>query len=433
MNIQPVTSVEKPTNARYFILFLVCIVTFINYLDRANLAVAAPLLSKEVGLTPALMGLVFGAFGWSYTCMQVPSGWFIDRFGPRVVYTVALIGWSAFTGLIGFCNSFATLIACRMGLGIFEAPAFPINARVCTSWFPSKERGMAIGYYTGAEYIGLAFCTPILAWLMINWGWQAIFYATGLLGLIIGVAWYVYYRDPVQYQGVNKAELDYIKAGGGLGETVAAEKKVTWGEMKHLFKHRSLWGMYIGQFCNTSTLFFFMTWFPSYLVAEKGMTLLKSGIYGSIPFMGAIAGVLVGGFWSDTMLKKGFSVEASRKVPTITGLLLSVSIIGANYTNDFGIVIGFMSVAFFGQGIASAIAWALLSEIAPKELLGMSGSVFNVAANLGGTLSPMVVGFIVSYTHSFTAALVYAASLALIGALSYIFIVGKTDRIEING
>jgi ACS family D-galactonate transporter-like MFS transporter len=432
MNNQPITSTQKPTNSRYFILLLVCIVTFINYLDRANLAVAAPLLTNDLGLTPAMMGLVFGAFGWSYTCMQVPSGWFIDRYGPRIVYTVALVGWSIFTGAMGLCSSFGVLIGCRLGLGIFEAPAFPINGRVCTTWFPSQERGMAIGYYTGAEYIGLAFCTPILTYLMVTWGWQAIFYATGALGLLIGAMWYTYYREPVLYKGVNQAELDYIKDGGGLGTTVAATKKVTWSEMKHLFKHRSLWGMYIGQFANTSTLFFFMTWFPTYLVTEKGMTLIKSGIYGSIPYMGAIAGVLVGGFWSDWMLKKGYSVTMSRKLPTITGLLLSISIIGANYTNDFTTVITFMSVAFFGQGIASAIAWALLSEIAPKELLGMSGSVFNVAANLGGTTSPMVVGFIVSYTHSFIAALIYAACLACIGALSYIFIVGKCDRIEIR-
>lgn len=290
---------------------------------------------------------------------------------------------------------------------------------------------MAIGYYTGAEYIGLAFCTPILAWLLVTYGWPSIFYATGVLGGLIGLIWYVYYRDPAVYKGVNQAELDLIKNGGGLADTVAESKKVTWKEMRHLFKHRSLWGMYIGQFCNTSTLFFFMTWFPTYLVTEKGMTLLKSGIYGSIPYMGAIAGVLVGGFWSDWMLKKGYSIELSRKIPTITGLLLSVSIIGANYTNDFSTVICFMSVAFFGQGIASAIAWALLSDIAPKELLGMTGAVFSFAANLGGTVSPMVVGFIVNATKSFTAALVFAASLALIGALSYIFIVGRTYRITI--
>ena len=431
MITQPVSPMVKTTNARWFILFLVCLATFINYLDRSNLAVAAPILSKELGLNPALMGLIFGAFGWSYTAMQLPVAFFIDRLGPRMLYTVGLIGWSAFTGFIGLCNSFTSLIFCRLGLGVFEAPAFPINNRVCTAWFPSKERGQAIGLYTGAEYIGLAFCTPILTWLMVTWGWPAIFFATGFLGVLIGIAWWVCYRDPAQHNGINKAEMDYIKEGGGLGDSVAESKKIKWSEAKELFKHRSLWGMYIGQFANTSTLFFFMTWFPTYLVAEKGMAMLKMGIYGAIPFIGAICGVLVGGKWSDWMIAKGYSVGTSRKLPTITGLLLSISIIGANYTNDFNIVIAFMSVAFFGQGIASAVAWALLSEIAPRSMVGTTSGVFNLAANLGGTTSPMVVGFIVNYTHSFTAALVYAASVALVGALSYIFIVGDVKRIEI--
>jgi len=430
--IRIISASAKPTKVRNFILFLVCLATFINYLDRANLAVAAPVLSKSLGITPARMGLIFAAFGWSYTLMQVPVSWLIDRFGPRVLYGIAVIGWSAFTGCIGLASGFAALIGCRLGLGVFEAPAFPINSRVCTAWFPSHERGWAIGLYTGAEYVGLAFCTPILVWLMVTWGWPAIFFVSGALGILLGAAWYGWYRDPKNHEGVNQAELDYIKQGGGLGDTVAESKRVRWAEAKHLFKHRSLWGMYIGQFANTSTLFFFMTWFPSYLVTEKHMALLKIGNYGAVPYMAAIAGVLVGGWWSDWMLRRGYSTSLSRKLPTITGLLLSCSIIGANYTNNFNIVIGFMSVAFFGQGIASAIAWALLSDIAPREMVGTTSGVFNFSANLGGTTSPMVVGFIVGATHSFTNALVYAACVALVGALSYIFIVGDCKRVEIT-
>ncbi|VBB09093.1 Hypothetical protein LUCI_4379 [Lucifera butyrica] len=432
MNAQSDVTRQKPTKARYFILALVCIATFINYLDRSNLAVAAPVMSKQLGLNPAMMGLIFSAFGWSYTVMQIPVSYFIDSVGPRLLYGIGLIGWSIFTSLIGLANGFTSLIGCRLGLGVFEAPAFPTNSRVCTAWFPSHERGLAIGAYTGAEYVGLAFCTPILTWLLITWGWPAIFYTTGILGVLIGAAWLAWYRDPSQHKGMNKAELEYIKEGGGLGDSIPVGKKIAWSEARHLFKSRQLWGMYIGQLANTSTLFFFMTWFPSYLVEAKGMTMLKVGIYGAIPFIGAIAGVLIGGKWSDWMISRGCSLSMSRKLPTITGLLLSVMIIGANYTDNFNIVIAFMSVAFFGQGIASAVAWALLSDIAPRELVGLTGGVFSFAANLGGTLSPMVIGFIVNATHSFTSALVFAASLALIGALSYIFVVGECKRVEIE-
>ena len=176
-------SVNKPTGKRWLILILVCLVTFVNYLDRANLAVAAPTISAEFGFDAVRMGLIFSAMGWSYTAMQIPSGWLIDRIGPRKIYAIALAGWSLFTIFIGMSKSFGIFILNRIGLGFFESPAFPTNSRIVTTWFPSKERGLAIGSYTGAEYIGLALCTPILTWLLVTFSWRAIFITTGVLGL----------------------------------------------------------------------------------------------------------------------------------------------------------------------------------------------------------------------------------------------------------
>lgn len=180
---------EEPTKRRWFVLFLVCIITFINYLDRANISVAAPFISSDMGFNAAKMGLIFSAMSWSYTCMQIPCGWFLERLGPRVVYGIALFGWSAFTGAMSLTYNFASMIACRLGLGIFEAPAFPANSRIVTAWFPSRERGLAIGAYTGAEYIGLALCTPVLTWLLVTFGWKSIFVATSLIGIIFTFFW----------------------------------------------------------------------------------------------------------------------------------------------------------------------------------------------------------------------------------------------------
>jgi MFS transporter, ACS family, D-galactonate transporter len=422
----------KPTKKRWFILLLVCLITFVNYLDRANLAVAAPFLSKDLGLNAAMMGIIFSAMSWSYTVMQIPSGWFLDRFGPRVVYGVALVGWSLITTVISVASGFRSMIAFRLGLGFFEAPAFPANNRIVTAWFPSKERGLAIGTYTGAEYIGLALCTPILTWLLVTFGWRSIFIATGVIGILCAFVWFAYYRDPASFKGVNKAELDLIKEGGGLSDTVVEQKKVTWKEMKYLFTSRQLWGMYIGGFANAAILFFFMTWFPSYLVSEKHMAVLKVGIYGSLPYLSAIAGVLVAGKWSDWMISKEYGLGISRKLPVIVGLLLSSVIIGANYSNDVNIVITFMSIAFFGQGMASAITWALLSEIVPKELVGSCGGTYNFVTNLGGALSPAIVGYLIAATGSYSSALVFVSSMGLLGAFSYIFIIGKPSRIVIS-
>lgn len=423
---------NKSTKRRWFILFLVCAITFVNYLDRANLAVAAPSLSKEFALNPAMMGIIFSAMGWSYTCMQIPSGWFLDRFGPRLVYGVALLGWSVITAAIAIASGFRSMIGFRLGLGFFEAPAFPANNRIVTAWFPSNERGLAIGAYTGAEYIGLALCTPILTWLLLNFGWRSIFITTGIIGILFAFIWFIFYRDPADSKGVNQAELDLIKSGGGLSDTVVEQKKVTWKEMKHLFINRQLWGMYIGGFAIASILFFFMTWFPSYLVNEKHMAILKVGIYGALPYIAAIAGVLAAGRWSDWMISKDYGLGMSRKLPVIVGLLLSSVIIGANYTKDVNIVITFMSIAFFGQGMASAISWALLSEIAPKELVGLCGGTYNFVANMGGALSPLIVGYLIVSTGSYSSALVFVSSMGLLGALSYVFIVGKPSRIVIS-
>ena len=422
----------KPTKKRWFILFLVCLITFVNYLDRANLAVAAPFLSKDLSLNAAMMGIIFSAMSWSYTVMQIPSGWFLDRFGPRVVYGAALVGWSVITTVISAASGFRSMIAFRLGLGFFEAPAFPANNRIVTAWFPSKERGLAIGAYTGAEYIGLALCTPILTWLLITFGWRSVFIATGIIGILCAFSWFASYHDPAKFKGVNQAELDLIRNGGGLSDTVVEQKKVTWKEMKYLFTSRQLWGMYIGGFANAAILFFFMTWFPSYLVNEKHMAVLKMGIYGSLPYLSAIAGVLIAGRWSDWMISKEYGLGMSRKLPVIVGLLLSSVIIGANYSNNVNIVITFMSIAFFGQGMASAITWALLSEIVPKELVGSCGGTYNFVTNLGGALSPAIVGYLITATGSYSSALVFVSSMGLLGAFAYIFIIGKPSRIVIS-
>ncbi|MFL0167438.1 MFS transporter [Candidatus Clostridium helianthi] len=423
---------EKPTKRRWFVLFLICIITFINYLDRANISVAAPFISSDMGFDAAKMGLIFSAMSWSYTCVQIPCGWVLERLGPRIVYGIALLGWSTFTGAMSLTYSFASMIGCRLGLGFFEAPAFPANGRIVTTWFPSKERGLAIGAYTGAEYVGLALCTPILTWLLVTFGWKAIFIATGAIGLIFAIFWFTHYNDPSKSKGVNQAEIDLIKDGGGLSDTVAEKNKVTWKQMKYLFTSRQLWGMYIGGFSITAILFFFMTWFPSYLVTERHMAILKMGIYGALPYFAAIAGVLIAGRWSDWMVSKEYGIGIARKIPVIVGLLMSAVIMCANYTDNIALVIVFMCIAFFGQGMASAISWALLSEIMPRQLVGLCGSVYNFVANMGGALSPAIVGYLIARTGSYASALVFVSCMGVLGAFSYIFIIGKPKRIEIS-
>lgn len=425
-------SAQRPTRSRYLIMVMLFITVVINYLDRSNLSIAAPALKDEFGLDTVHEGLILSAFGWTYAAMQIPGGWLVDRVSPRVLYAAALILWSAATFFMGFAGSFVILFVLRLAVGALEAPAYPINNRVVTTWFPEKERATAIGFYTSGQFVGLAFLTPVLAWLQHHYGWHMVFVSTGLLGIVWGVLWYMIYREPRQFKGANAAEIELIQKGGGV---VDLDKRVTekkapfnWNDLGLVMSQRKLWGVYLGQFCLTSTLWFFLTWFPTYLVKYRGMDFIKSGFLASVPFLAAFVGVLCSGVLSDFLIRRGATVGLARKLPIILGLLISTSMIGANFTDSTPWVIFFLAVAFFGNGLAS-ITWSLVSALAPVRLLGLTGGVFNFVGNLSSICTPIVIGLLVS-KDSFAPAIVYVSSLALLGALSYILLVGKVERIE---
>src|SRR2546428_5914468 len=213
---------QARTNVRRFILLLLFIGVVINYLDRANLALALPVIGVDLHLDAVQKGLILSAFGWSYVLMQIPGGIIIDRFGPRLTFAVSLFTWSVVTMLQGLARNAAVLIGMRVVLGITEAPAFPLNSRVVGTWFPSHERGLAIGVYTAGEFGGLAIFAPVLALILSTWSWPAMFAICGAIGVLYAVFWFFTYRDPKQSRRVNQAELDYIREGGGMAETVAA-------------------------------------------------------------------------------------------------------------------------------------------------------------------------------------------------------------------
>lgn len=423
---------EKVNRTRYLILFLVCFMTGINYLGRTNLAVAAPYVQQDLNLTPAMMGMVFSAFAWTYTIMQLPSGWLLDRFGSRVIYGVTMFLWSCFVCFIGWSTGFVMLVICRLVLGICGAPTFPANSRIVTAWFPAQDRGLAIGAYIGSQYIGLAFLTLPITWTIITFGWSYVFYIAGALGIALSVIWYSVYREPASYKKVSAAELAYIREGGGFCDKPEKGYNPTWKDIRQLCRHRQLWGMFFGNFTISSTAYFFTTWFPSYLVKAKGLTLAEAGFYASAPFLAAIAGVMVGGKWSDWMLTKGYSIGTARKVPVITGLLLSCLIAAANHTEHMWLITAIMSIAFLGQNIANACGWALLSDVAPKGLTGVTGGLYNFSSNLAGIVTPLIIGFIVDSTNSYQLGLVFVSVIAMLGVFSYVFIVGRPYRIVIN-
>ena len=416
-------------SARVGILALISVAVAINYLDRAVLGIAAPLIRQQFALGPAVMGIVFSAFSWSYFLGQVPSGVLLDRFGTRAIYSLSLLFWSLATLLHAAATGLGSLLGLRLALGLAEAPCFPANSHVVAKWFPRGERGRAIGVYTAAEYVGLSFMSPVLFWILSRFGWRALFAAAGGVGLAAALVFARRYRDPADHPTVSRAELEYVSAGGGdVGR--AAPTGFGLGKIRALFRHRQMWGLCIGQYAVYSTFVFFLTWFPTYLATERHMDWIRVGIFTALPYIAGFFGILFAGWWSDLMLARGRTLNTARKLPVIAGLVGASTIAAANYVERDWVVIAVLSIAFFAQAMSSS-GWSVISEVAPRSQLGLVSGLFSASANLSGIVTPLVIGVILQATGSFYGALAFVGGVALVGALSWIFLIGDIRPIEI--
>jgi ACS family D-galactonate transporter-like MFS transporter len=429
MSTTTARSTSTATKARVLIAIMLFITVVINYMDRANLSIAMPAISGELDLSKAQQGLLLSAFGWTYAALQIPGGWLVDRVPPRVLYPACLALWSLATIFMGIIGGFVALIILRLMVGAFEAPAYPINNRVATAWFPERERATAIGFYTSGQFIGLALLTPVLSWLQAITSWHWVFIATGAVGVGWGLVFYLRYREPKQSRA-NDAEIALIEDGGGivdLAERRTERAAVSRADIATVLGRRKLWGIYLGQFCLASTLWFFLTWFPTYLVEYRDMDYIKSGFLASLPFIAALIGVLFSGVFSDFLVRRGFSLGVARKGPIITGLLLTTAMLGANFTDSTALVIVFLSIAFFGNGLAS-ITWSLVSALAPTRLIGLTGGMFNFIGNLSSIATPIIIGLIVT-DASFAPGFVYMTVITTLGIASYVLLVGRVERV----
>jgi ACS family D-galactonate transporter-like MFS transporter len=426
-----VVAEQVATKRRFIVAAMLFVSVVISYLDRSNLSIVGPQLTDALHLNPVKMGIVFSGFGWSYALLQIPASRFVDSVNPRFLYFIVLALWSMGTLAMGFVSGFAMLFALRLLVGAFEAPSSPINNRVVATWFGENERAGAIGFYTSGQFVGLAFLTPLLSWVDVSFGWRAVFGFTGVVGLVWAILWFCFYRDPKDFRGVNQAEIDWIGSHGGipdLSERVVQSREVLWSDLKIVLSRKKLWGLYIGQFGLVSTQWFFLTWFPAYLVSYRHINFLKSGMLAAIPFFGAYLGVLFSGFLSDWLFRRGMSLTAARKIPIISGLLLSTSIVGANYVSNPLYVTAFFTCAFFGSGFAS-ITWSLVSTMAPERLIGLTGGVFNFVGNLAAIVVPIVIGLLIRGSD-FSRPLLFVASTSLLGLFCYLGLVGNVERIE---
>lgn len=429
---------QKRTHKRFFIVFLLFITVVINYLDRANLSIAAPAMMQDLSLTTEQIGLIFSAWGLAYASFQIPAGWLVDKFKPKYFLPVILILWSIATVAIGFVSNFMLIIALRFVVGMFEAPSYPINSKIVTNWIPENERASSIAIYTSAQFVGLAFLAPVLSWLLITYNWQMVFIATGVVGIVWGVIWYFTYDEPQEFKGISQSELDYLGEHGALLDSKAKEKEATQEatnvdtsfakDLIYICTRKKIIGTCIGQFALGCATIFFLTWFPTYLVEYHNLSFVKAGFMASLPFLCGFLGVICSGFTSDYLLNRGYSLATARKVPIITGLLLTSTIIGAEFFQSPAMVVVFMSIAFFATGLAS-ITWTLVASIAPQRLIGLTGGVFNFVGGLSAVICPAVIGYLAT-GESFFYPLLFIVCMSFMGVLSYLFLVGKVERIE---
>jgi ACS family glucarate transporter-like MFS transporter len=431
----------KATRVRWGILAMLFIITTINYADRATISIAGPELKKLLGLSPVQMGFVFSAFAWSYVLAQLPGGWLLDRFGSKITYFFSIFLWSVFTMLMGTVGFFtgatavALLFTLRLLVGAAEAPSFPGNSRITSAWFPTAERGTAAAIFNSAQYFATVLFAPLMGWLVHTYGWQSVFYVMGGLGIVMALVWQKTIYGPKNHPGINAAELSYIEAGGALVDLEGgarngpAAKIATWPVIKQLLGNRMLLGVYVAQYCITTLTYFFLTWFPVYLVTERHMTILKAGFVAALPAVAGFLGGILGGFISDRMIRAGYSLSAARKTPIVCGMLLAMSMIVCNYVSADWLVVAMMSLAFFGKGVG-ALGWAVVSDTSPKEAGGLSGGLFNTFGNTAGITTPIVIGYILQATGSFAGALVFVGANAAVAIFCYLFIVGEIKRVE---
>jgi MFS transporter, ACS family, D-galactonate transporter len=425
----------KSTNKRFRIMGLLFVTVVINYLDRSNISIAAPSMASDFQLDPVQLGLVFSAFAWTYTPLQLPGGWLTDRVHPRILYPVIIMLWSLATLTTGLANGLIALIVIRMTVGFFEVPTFLINNRIATTWFGEKERATCIAVYTAAESVGLAFMNPVLVWLKVEYGWPSVFFVTGALGLIWSFAFFRSYHEPADYPGINAAEIAQIEGSGGIPDLShrmamrhAERAHSPWRDLCIVLGRRKLWGIYFGHFVYGVVGTFFRSWFITYLVNYRHFTFIKAGLYGSMPFVTVFLGVLCSGTISDLLVRRGFSLTFARKAPIIGGLIFSTSIVGANFTDSEPLIMAFLTFAYFCNGVAS-IHWSLVSATAPERLIGLTSSVFNLMGGLSGVLTPIIIGVLLK-AGDYRMPLVFIAIIEVLGVLSYLFVVGKLERVS---
>jgi sugar phosphate permease len=399
----------------------------INYLDRATISIANLSIRQDFGLTATEIGGLLSVWSLCYALSQLPTGFMIDRFGARALVGTGLFIWSLAQGAGGLAARYGHLLISRAVLGVSEAPAYPASTRVVANWFPPDSRGSPTGVYTAAATLAPAIAPPVLTTLMIAFGWRAMFITMGAVGIVFSIVWVLMYRDPAHVR-LSAEDRAYLHAG----EKPTEQQHITLAEWLQLLRSPQMWGLTGGCFCLGYVIWIHGGWMPAFLETQYHMSLAKTGLLASIPWIGAIIGSTFGGFLSDWLCRHGVGLIASKRIPLAAGLAgLAIFTGFAGFAHSPGMAITLLTLALFCGQIGNSALWTGYTVLAPKGAIASVATISNCGAYLGATMSPMITGFIVDRTGSFSFALLSGAMVGLMGAVCYATLVtrpvGVTD------
>jgi MFS transporter, ACS family, D-galactonate transporter len=425
-------AIRRPRgNVRWIVVGLAFLGTAIVYIDRANLSATVPYLQKEFGLNNTQIGLILSGFFWTYSIAQLFAGWFVDKAGVRRGYSLAALLWSVFTAATALGRGFGSLLTFRLLLGVGEAPAYPSNVKAIREWMPRRERGLATAIFDSGSRVGTALSLPIVVLVISILGWRESFAITGLLGVAWAIVWFLFYRTPRQFKRLSAEELAYIERDQEAAqEQAAARPRVRWVD---LLRFRAVWGMMLGNFCVAFVIYWFVTWFPTYLIEGRGFNLPSLGLLGPIPAIVAVPLGWLGGVVADRLIRRGWGSTRARKTCIIGGLVVSTSILLSLLTDDAVVAIALLSLSYGALTFANASVWLLPGELAPTtgHVASLAG-LMNFAGSVAGILVSIAVGALLDATGgSFTAPLLMTFGFLLLGIVSFAFIIKRVEPLQL--
>ncbi len=405
----------RKTSKRYIVLLLGFLVSVITYLDRVCISVAAPSITKDLGLSAMQMGYVFSVFALSYAIFEIPSGWWGDRIGQRKVMTRIVACWSAFTILTGVAWNYPSLLATRFAFGAGESGAFPTLSRALARWFPPHERARANGVMWMGARSGGSMAPVLAAYLMAGIGWRATFAVFGLTGLVwCAVFWRWYRDDPAEHPGVNEAELRHIgppSAPHGHGE------QPPW---RRIFSSGTMWALFGMYFCSAYGFWFSVTWLPTFLMKDYGLTLERSGLYSSLPLAGGALGCVAGGAFSDWLVRRTGNLRWSRRGIGFTGFLLAgTGSLFSAFAREPFLAVLCLAIAQCSHDMTLPVSWATVTDVGGR-FGGTTSAFMNMASSLSAMVSSVSAAWLMQTFGSFHATLVVASGVYVIGGFLWL-------------